>query len=309
MSNYPLQEFAYPLGESNLFTEKEFDQIFNFSTINQTVEDCCRIATQNPKAFYLFMQRYTHFNGAAGPLVARLASSIGLSRDLFKDKNCNVLDEADRGLKVAARVISATIEEHSDKRYKGFTHRNLAQATLKAVADYASLSVSERNEFAKIPDWLTSLLTDAVSAYEGVPGNLEELIKAMGFHAASEMLADSEYTVIDKVVRHEKSGTGFDKYLKDVHGKVELDGKQFSAWYWIAIHGSFQESGVEKEHYKAALEALDLAVQYSPYPQEKTRSLVFEGFRIFVQIQQALFQELRQECLQVLKQEEKSLIA
>ncbi|MDJ0733641.1 MAG: hypothetical protein QNJ47_06055 [Nostocaceae cyanobacterium] len=303
MPNSLLNDFAYPLEEAVLFTEKDFDSHFNFSQLDQTVEECCRIATQNPKAFYLFMQRYSHFNGAAGPLVARLASSIGLSRELFRDPNCDIVDEGDRGLKVAARVIAATIEEHSDKHYKGFTHRNLAQATLKAVGDYAGLSVQERNEFAKVPNWLTSLLTAAISAYEGVPGNIEALIKAMGVHAASEMLADREYTLIDKVVRYEKSGIGFDKYLRDTHGKVELDGKQFSSWYWIAIHGSYQEAGVEKEHYEAALDALNLAVQYSPYSEEEVQNLVFQGFSGFVQLQQSLFQKLQEECWEFLKEE------
>ena len=169
--------------------------------------------------------------------------------------------------------------------------------------------MQERNEFAKVPNWLNSLLTAAVSAYEGVPGNLDALIKGMGVHAASEMLADREYTVIDKVVRHENSGIGFDKYLKNIHGKVELNGKQISAWYWIAIHGSYQESGVEKEHYEAALDALNLAIQYSPYSAEKVQDLVFKGFSGFVQLQQTLFQKVQEECLELLKEEMNCVIA
>ena len=55
------------------------------------------------------MQRYVHFNGYAGSLVARLASSIGLSRDLFNNSN-TVIDEADRGMEIAAKVFAATID-------------------------------------------------------------------------------------------------------------------------------------------------------------------------------------------------------
>lgn len=280
-----------------VFTEEEFDSRFNLDLLDKTVAECCRTATQNPEAFYLFMQRYTHFNAAAGPLVARLASSIGLSRELFIDSSYDVLDEADRGLKIAAGVFSATIDEHSDQSYKNLPHRTFAQATLKAVGNYANLTVEQRNEFAKVPDWLTSMLAATVDAYQGEIGNLERLIKSIGVHIGSEMLADREYIVIDKVVRQEQSGVGFDKYLKETHGKVDFDNDKISSWYWVAIHGSCQKSGVEKDHYEAALSALDMVVKYSPYTREEVRKLAFEGFNTLVNVQQTLFKEIQKECL------------
>ncbi|MCU0548262.1 MAG: hypothetical protein MUC48_02830 [Leptolyngbya sp. Prado105] len=290
------------------FSEQAFDRPFNFVALDQTVEAACATATQHPRALYLFMQRYTHFNGAAGSLVARLASSIGLSRELFREPACELFDEADRGLEVAAKVLSATIDEHSDAHHKGCSHRTLAQATLKAVGNYAALTDAERNSFATVPTWLTQLLEAAVVGYQGIPGDLEALIRAMGVHAASEMLAAREYAVIDKVVRYTNAGLGFDQYLKDGHGQVELNGQKISAWYWIAVHGSHKEAGVETDHAHDALEALTLAMQYCTLPNQQVWQLAFEGFEAFVTLQQTFFQEAQKECLDLIKTEMGSLI-
>ena len=112
-----------------ILTKNQLDDLFDFSSLNQSVELACRLAVQRPRLLYLFMQRYTHFNGYAGSLVARLASSVGLSRDLFKSSSAVVADEADRGLEIAARILAATIDEHADKGQKCAPHRALAQAT------------------------------------------------------------------------------------------------------------------------------------------------------------------------------------
>jgi hypothetical protein len=272
------------------------DRTFDLSRLDRSVSSACELAIKDPKALYLFMQRYVHFNGYAGSLVARLASSIGLSRDLFNDASCKVIDEADRGMEIAAKVIAATIDEHADQGAKSTPHRTLAQATLKAVGNYASLTESERNEFAVAPDWMTAVLRDLFQGYQGIPGDVPALIRAMGFHAASEILADREYATIDKVVRHDYRGQGFDAYLHTSNGKVKIDDRQFSAWYWIVIHGKHQGSGVEAEHFQCALEAIDLVAAYRPESPRQIRQYVLQGFSDFVSVQQRLFAGISQEC-------------
>jgi hypothetical protein len=275
------------------------DRLFDLPKINQSVESCCEVAVRDPRALYIFMQRYVHFNGYAGSLVARLASSIGLSRDLFNNPDCSVIDEADRGMEIAAKVIAATIDEHSDQGAKYVPHRTLAQATLKAVGNYAGLTEKERNELAVVPNWMKQILTDAVKGYQGVPGDAPALIRAMGFHAASEVLADREYSLIDKVVRYDNRGKGFDAYLRSSDGKVKIDDRQFSAWYWIVIHGKHGGSGVEAEHFEMALEAIDLAAKYRPESVQKIREYALAGFNDFAVIQQKLFAEIAKECSEV----------
>jgi hypothetical protein len=272
------------------------ERSFDVPKLNSAVESACKVAVNDPKALYIFMQRYVHFNGYAGSLVARLASSIGLSRDLFNNTDCNVIDEADRGMEIAAKVIAATIDEHADQGAKYVPHRTLAQATLKAVGNYAGLSDAERNEIAVVPDWMKEVLAATVNGYQGVPGDATALIRAMGFHAASEILADREYSLIDKVVRYDNRGKGFDAYLRTNDGKVKIEDRQFSAWYWIVIHGKHQGSGVEAEHFQCALEAIDLAAKYRPESNLRVREIALQGFTDFVKVQQRLFAEISREC-------------
>ncbi|MBE9032264.1 hypothetical protein IQ266_21220 [filamentous cyanobacterium LEGE 11480] len=285
-----------------VFTAEKFDGCFNLADLNALVEESCRTAIQHPKAFYLFMQRYVHFNGHAGSLVARLASSIGLSRELFLDPNSDVFDQSDRGMEIAARVLAATIDEHSDQHGKGFSHRTLAQATLKSTGDYANLTSAERNELGQIPAWFADLMQEFAQGYQGQPGSLEALVKGMGFHAASEVLADREYVAIDRIVRHENKNSGYDAYLRDGNGRSEIDGRQIGAWYWVAVHGSHTQAGVELEHFDEALSAINLAVRYLPANNEISQ-WVFEGFSQFATIQQNFFREVNRECLELIKRE------
>jgi len=281
------------------FSKNEFLKAFDLVKLDATVELTCHLATQHPKALYLFMQRYTHFNGYAGSLVARLASSVGLSRNLFNNAACLVSDEADRGLEIAAKVLAATIDEHADQGAHNMPHRTLAQATLKAVGDYAELSVQERNFLGQLPEWMSELLQSTIAGYQGVPGNIASLIRALGFHAASEMLADHEYRLIDKAVREHFRGTGFDAYLRQTNSKVELEGRKYSSWYWVVVHGKYNDSGVEAEHFEFALEALVLAARYRPEPDIQIRLWAMQGFAYFVELQQRLFREIHRECQQI----------
>jgi hypothetical protein len=285
-----------------ILSTSQLDDLFNFTNLDQSVESACQLAVQHPKVLYLFMQRYTHFNGYAGSLVARLASSIGLSRQLFNSSSNLVIDEADRGLEIAAKVLAATIDEHSDKGAKSVAHRTLAQATLKSIGDYAGLTVGERNHFSLLSDWMQETLDNTVRGYQGIPGDPVALIRAMGFHAASEVLASREYSVIDKVIRYENHSRGLDAYLRKINGKVEIEQGQFSAWYWIVIHGKHQGSGVEAEHFQFALEALDLAAQYRTESAQQIQQWALQGFSDFVAIQQKLFKEISQECSELLHQ-------
>ncbi|GFZ98806.1 hypothetical protein [Okeania sp. KiyG1] len=285
---------------SPVLSINQLDDLFDFANLDRSVELASQLAVQHPKSLYLFMQRYTHFNGYAGSLVARLASSIGLSRHLFNSSSNPVVDEADRGLEIAAKVFAATIDEHSDRGAKFVPHRTLAQATLRAVGDYASLTVDERNTFSMLPDWMLEILDKTVQGYQGVPGNVIELIRAIGFHAASEVLAHREYSIIDKVVRHDNRNLGFDAYLRQINGKVEVEQGQFSPWYWIVIHGKHQGVGVEAEHFQLALEALDLVAKYRTESDREIQKLALQGFSEFVAIQQKLFQEISQECSELL---------
>lgn len=292
-----------------VFTAEKFDSCFNLAELSHLVEEACNTAIQHPKAFYLFMQRYVHFNAHAGSLVARLASAIGLSREFFCDPTSAVFDESDRGMEIASRVLAATIDEHSDAHGKGFPHRTLAQATLKSVGEYANLSSEEQNQLGQIPPWLQQLMQEFADGYQGQPGNLQSLMSGMGFHAASEVLADREYATIDRIVRHDNKNQGYDAYLRNGHGRIKIQGREVGSWYWIAVHGSHTQSGVEMEHFDEALHAVNTAMKYLPNDRELLSQWVFEGFSQFATIQQNFFREVNRECLALIKQELNSSIA
>lgn len=286
---------------ARILSAHRLNDLFKFDSLDQSIESACQLAVQHPQSLYLFMQRYIHFNGYAGSLVARLASSIGLSRHLFKNASILVVDEADRGLEVAAKILAATIDGHSDQGARSVSHRTLAQATLKSIGDYAGLKVDERNQFSLVSDWMQDTVDQLCQGYQGIPGNPAALIRAMGFHAASEILADREYSIIDRVIRYENRHQGFDAYLRQGNSKVEVEQGQFSPWHWIVIHGNHQGSGVEAEHFQFALEALDLAAQYRPESAAQIQQWALQGFSDFVAIQQRLFKETSRECAELLQ--------
>ncbi len=273
-------------------TIETFHNLFDRQIIEAKIEATVELATASPTGLYYFMQRYAHFNSFAGSLVARLASSIGLSYYLFNQSDILVTDRADRGLDIAAKVLAATIDEHADTGAQ-VTHRRLAQATLTAIADYAQLSHLQCNQIDRTPAWLQTIVTDLIAGYQGKIGDLQALITAVGFHIGSELLADREYALIDKVVRHNHRGSGFDAYLR---GKqVEIDGRKLSPWYWIVVHGKHNSSAVEAEHCQLAIDALNLIVEYRPESTAIILEWASQGFLNFAQLQQQLFHQMQVE--------------
>lgn len=201
-------------------------------------------------------------------------------------------------MEIAAQVMAAAADEGANGTP---VHRALAQLTLKTVGNYAGLSVEERNEFAKIPTWLNEIVDAVISSYQGTPGNIASLIKATGFHLASEMLGDCEYTLIDAIVRHENQGIGFDRYLKEQSTPIKIQGHRYIAWCWILIHGRHDGCGVEVEHCEYALAALNMSVHYRSESEQQMLNWTQEGFAAFVELQQRLFKQIYQECLELLQ--------
>lgn len=288
-----------------VFTEAKFEQDFNFPELERTILSTVRLAAQNPKTWYLFLQRYIYFNGYASSVIARLASSIAMSRYLFNDPNEPVIEQADRGFEIATKVMIAA----SDEGGEDVNHRALAQALLKTAGEYAKLSAEERNYFAQIPDWLDSIVKDTMAGYQGTPDNVVSLIRGMGFHAASEMLGDREFALQDTVIRHENKGTGFDRYLKEEVSPVKIGKHRYDPWCYVLIHGKHEREAKEMEHLGHALDALDMAVAYRPESQEQITEWVYEGYKEFVELQQRLFREIYRECLEMLQTAETKELA
>lgn len=278
-----------------IFSESFFKNKFDFAEIEQTITSPIRLTAQNPASLYLFFQRYTYFNGYASSVISRLASSIAMSRYLFTDPEVLVTEEADRGFQISAEVMIAAADEGA----YGVTHRELAQLLLKGLGEYAGLSVDERNQFASVSPWLDKLIESVMAGYQGVPNDATSLIQAIGFHTASEMLGDLEYALIDKIIRHENKGTGFDRYLKEKSSPTKIRNHQYDPWCYIVIHGKHEGAGAEARHFVHVLNALNMVVRYRPESEQQIIEQVLQGYTAFVELQQRLFKEIYRECLEL----------
>ena len=276
------------------FTESYFEGLFDFAELDNTVSATIRQAAKNPQALYQFFHRYMYFNGYASSVIARLASSIAMSRYLFNDPSVEVKEEADRGFQISAEVMIAAADEGSHE----ITHRELAQLLDKTLGDYAELSTEERNAVAQAPEWLDEICQKTMAQYQGTPGDAESLVKAIGFHAASELMGDREYALLDMIVRYENEGIGFDRYLKQTKA-TKIGKHRYLPWGYILIHGKNEGAGAEAKHFVHVLNALNMVLKCRPESEEQLIAWVNEGFSSFVELQQSLFRKIFQECLEM----------
>ncbi|MBD2534848.1 hypothetical protein H6G97_37560 [Nostoc flagelliforme FACHB-838] len=280
-----------------VFSEALFKEAFDFSELEQIVTATIRLAVSNPIALYIFLQYYIYFNGYASSVISRLVSSVAMSRYLFTDPEILVTEEADRGFQISAEIMVAA----SDEGAYGITHRELAQLMLRTAGNYAKLSTKERNQFSQVPLWLDEIVQAVMAGYQGTPDNAISLIRSIGFHAASEMLGDREYALLDMIVRYENQEFGFDRYLKQQTTPVPIRGHRYDPWCYVVIHGKHEGSGAEARHFDHVLEALNMVVRYRPESEQQILQWVLEGYQAFVYIQQSLFREIYRECLQLIE--------
>ena len=278
-----------------MFSLDEFQSPAELAAMEAAVRRACDAAVRSPLAQFLFVDRYTRWNGYAGALVAKLSGNIGQSQDLFLDPAEPDRAQAVRGMDVAGHVLDATVDEHLDKGHR-VPHRTLAQAMRKAAADYAGLSLAERDALSEPPAWLQDVVARTFVCYGSVAHDAEALIRSIGTHIASESMADREYAIIDRVFRGDRHHEGFYQYLRERDFRVELGGKLVHAYAWITIHATFESQGVEAEHLAEAMKSLELAARYRPEPRERILELAREGFRAFADIQRDFFVNAEREC-------------
>jgi hypothetical protein len=281
------------------FSGDFFRECFAVAEAEERIEQYFNRAVQVPTGLYMFFQRYTHFNAYTSAVIARLASSIAMSRYLFSDPTVAVIEEADRGFNLAAKVMIAASDEGTND---GAPHRTLAQLLLRTMGDYAELSIDERNQFADVPAWLTEICDGIMEGYAGVPGDAASLIRSMGFHAASELFGDIEYALVDKVVRYDNKNVGFDAFLRKTP-VAELCGHRYHPWGYVLVHASHQgAAGVEACHFECVVDALNMVGNYRPESTEQIMQWVLEGFEQFMNLEQDMFRRVDEECQAFVKQ-------
>lgn len=274
-----------------MITLQDFHPWVDIARIDSLMEDTCRDAITNPTSLYWFMQRFIRYSRTYSYIVPALASKIG-SSTLFQETGCSTLGCGERSMDVAAKVFTASIEEFRDPR-TGVSHRTLSYALLDKLAQYADLSTEEIHHIISLGTWLDDILLQVEAGYDANPTNLCSLVEAMGFHAATETIGGRESSIINTVIFSGQRSDRFGKFIKS--SKVRFPEGTVSPWYWIVIHGTENTVGLEADHSDDAINALNLAVQYTSVSSEQIIAWAGKGVAKFAKVQETFFQHLKKE--------------
>jgi hypothetical protein len=255
---------------------------------NREFAECLQRITRAEELMSV-LGNYIHFNSIFGSGVANLAGEIGARRDLFRDPDDAVEITADRSVEVAAEIFYAAIDEFGSRHTSHrSTHRSLAQATLKAAADFLGYGPTQLNELARPCDgtlWAVRKVSDGYGLNQKL--DVQKIFRAIGFHMGSEVLADEEFNILDRYLREQQPDLV--AHLKST--KVQIGGTDQPAYHWIQIHTS-----VEADHFDAALIGAQRALEF--YAGTETRahvkSWIIEGFKEFTAMQEEFIGSLIQ---------------
>ncbi len=247
-----------------MLTQDDLTSTLNTTDYVNRFRALCRLGVTSAVATYVLMERYAHINGFAGSGVALLAGNIGYERELFAALSSG--SNPDRGMRIAAKVFSATIDEHGGMEGHA-PHRSMAQGCLEKVAQYAGLSQANRVPLdVKQPAFL-EIVRQFKRNYAASDRTPECLVYSLGYHVASEYLADREYQILDEEVYFKNPDPRFREIVRRTRSP---EGQWGGVWSWITVHGHYGEAenddghGVEAEHCEAALEALRLVETFPP---------------------------------------------
>jgi hypothetical protein len=277
-----------------LITEACIQEQFDLSELSATFLAVVRQSIQDPVYWYIFLNRYTHFNSCASGAAYRLASSIALSRYLFQVPGSLVLEESDQGIDLANQLITEVLRQELSHHS---SRRTLVQAILKSAGDYAGLLPEERNFFASPPLWLRDVVTQFISDYEGYPGQIVSLVRAMGFHAASEILDHLEYCHLSQVNQLEKPNDTFHQCLMGHLPLSFLKNQPRSAWCQLLRRHAWQPQAHPQT--TTALDMLNWMVDHRPEPTAQILDWALTGVDDFIQIQGTLLRGIYRECLEI----------
>jgi hypothetical protein len=232
------------------------------------------------RAFLCVLARYIQFNSAFGPGLANLSGEIAARQGLFRDCDEPARLLADRAAEVAADFFYAAVDEFDDRATAWRdTHRTLAQATLEGAALFFGYSRAQLDDVVRL-NRATEEAMARVSEGYGLGARLEDrrLFTGMGFHVGSEILADREFVIIDRLLREQRP-----ELVAALEGmRVPILGEKHNAYYWIRIH-----TGVEAQHFDAALSGVNKALRFYAGPDQPTqvKGWILEGFARFAAVQ------------------------
>jgi hypothetical protein len=270
----------------------ELKALADFKAHENLVAAQISAATPSLTGLLRFFGRYASWNGFFGSGVATLAGKIGRSRGLFHDRDEHIDALADRSVLVASYIFDAARDEFDDRgtEYRD-THRDLAQAMISGLIHCArgAAPVSDNahvNELMAEPTWLRMLNTRVAQGYGAFTADYREnIFSSIGYHLGSELLADQEFTIIDEALRARAPDAV--TFLQQHREKVA--NQDHNAYRWISIHSS-HGNAVEEDHFKLALEGVNLAFRFVPEAMHADlRRHLHYGFQNFANDQNEFF--------------------
>ncbi len=222
------------------------------------------------EAVFRVVAQYVAFNSIFAAGVASLASAIGSRSDIFRDNQEPIIFMADKSYEIASYIFYAAIDEFGGNVLTNrITHRSLAQKLLRFIALYSRYDATNVTRITKPSDSTLAAIREVKEGY-GINKEVQEqaIFYGVGFHLASEFLADKEFQILDATLRTRH------KNLVDFLETNE-------AYDWIKIHTS-----VEADHFSAGLKSANLSLQYYCSGEvTEAKQRIMDGFKGFCKVQ------------------------
>ncbi len=281
-------------------SKESLQALSDYEAAGQRVRDVVQESVPDMGKLVRFVQRYTAWNIAFGAGVCTLASKIGRSTSLFREAGYPPA-VADRSVLVGSYFFDAARAEFNDgaTRHRD-THRCLAQAFLLGIIQYAEKSDSSYADAGKLealfaePLWLTGLRNHCGTGYgQGSPDDLSSIFRAMGYHLGSEVLADQEFTHIDRSFRELQP----ELVTALEAAQIEIAGQSHEAYFWLRAHSGLGD-GAEADHFKWAVRGVHRAFDYVPESlHEELRAQIDHGYLEFAADHEVFFNKVNSDPL------------
>jgi hypothetical protein len=245
--------------------QEQLEKLVDFNSATLRIEDALRATQKDEGKLLTFMRDYAAWNSYFAAGVTQLVTNIAGSQDIFMEQG-QPYALADRSSYIASFFFDAARDEYDDHiNRQRDPHRSLAQAMLSAMSGrvHDGADILDQRE----PDWVQSLIEVVVASYNGgqwkngygPDAAVAKVFYGIGYHLGSEMLADQEFTIIDRFIREEM--TPLFQYLRGT--EVHFADADHRAYSWIGVHSSLG-GAAEADHFAWALEGVNKALQFLP---------------------------------------------
>ena len=238
----------------------------------------------SPDDVIRFLHRYQLFNGNFAGGVACLAGAFHVRQDLFREPTVTIAAAADRSARIASHIYFAAEDEYADRDDRTrVTHRDLGQYVLLGACEYFGVDQNDVDRLYPLNSATAQALGRVDRGYCQEQKNTEEtLLRGLGFHIGSELLADEEFNLIDTHLRGR-----FPELVTFLENKKTPLGQD--CYRWIALHCI-----IEVEHLDHAFKAADLVLEYyaGDYSKRRVSELIVDGFLEFGDMQKYFFHRI-----------------